>query len=331
MAGINSKIKLVSNWNDLSKLEQKPTRDGYGEGVVASGEENKNLVVVCCDLTESTRSLGFKKKFPERFVQMGVSEQSMVSIAAGMALSGKVPWIASYAMFCPGRAWEQVRTNMALNEANVKIAGAHAGVSVGPDGATHQAIEDIAILRCIPKMTIVAPCDAIEAKKAVIVVSKMVGPAYVRLGREKTPVFTTVESPFILGKAEVLRDGEDAAIIACGPLLHNALLAADELSKKGIECMVINNHTVKPMDEKTIIAAAEKCGAVVTVEEHQVQGGMGSRVAEILARSRPVPMEFVGVEDRFGESGEPKELIEHFGMGVESIKNAVKKVVKRKK
>lgn len=331
MAGINSKIKLNSNWADLAKLEQRPTRDGYGEGVVAAGETDKNIVVVCCDLTESTRSLAFKKKFPERFVQMGVSEQSMVSIAAGMALSGKVPWIASYAMFCPGRAWEQVRTNVALNEANVKIAGAHAGVSVGPDGATHQAIEDLAILRCIPKMTILAPCDAIEARKAVLAASKMVGPAYVRLAREKTPVFTTENSPFVLGKAEILRDGEDAAIVACGPLLHNALLAAEELSKKGIECTVVNNHTIKPMDEKTIIAAAERCGAVVTVEEHQVQGGMGSRVAEILALSEPVPMEFVGVEDRFGESGEPKELIEHFGMGVESIKNAVKKVLKRKK
>lgn len=330
MAGINSKMKLNSNWADLEKLEQKPTRDGYGEGVVASGEADKNVVVICCDLTESTRSLAFKKKFPERFVQMGVSEQSLVSIGAGMALAGKVPWISSYAMFCPGRAWEQVRTNMALNYANVKIAGAHSGVSVGPDGATHQAVEDIAITRCIPKMTVVVPCDVNETKKAVMAVSKMYGPAYVRFGREKTPIFTTVDTPFILGKAEILRDGEDVAIVACGPLLHNALLAADELSKKGIECTVVNNHTIKPMDEKTILSVAEKCRAVVTVEEHQVQGGMGSRVAEILAQGAPVPMEFVGVQDVFGESGEPKELIEYFGMGVESIKNAVKKVLKRK-
>lgn len=331
MGGLNPKMKLNPNCADLAKLEQKPTRDGYGEGVVASGEADKNVVVICCDLTESTRSLAFKKRFPERFVQMGVSEQSLVSIGAGMALAGKIPWISSYAMFCPGRAWEQVRTNMALNYANVKIAGAHSGVSVGPDGATHQAIEDIAITRCLPKMTVVAPCDVIETKKAVMAVSKMYGPAYVRFGREKTPIFTTDDTPFVLGRAEIFRDGADAAIVACGPLVHNALLAAEELSKKGIECAVVNNHTIKPMDEKTILAVAGKCGAVVTVEEHQVQGGMGSRVAEILALGHPVPVEFVGVQDEFGESGDPKELIEHFGMGVESIKNAVKKVLKRKK
>lgn len=338
MAGINLKSKLASNWNDLTKLEQRPTRDGYGEGVVLAGEADKNVVVLCCDLTESTRSLAFKKKFPLRFVQMGVSEQSMVVIAGGMALAGKVPWISSYTMFCPGRTWEQVRTNLALNEVNVKIAGAHSGVSVGPDGATHQAVEDIAIMRCIPNMTVVAPCDAIETKKAVVSLSRMVGPSHMRFGREKSPVFTTEATPFTLGKAEVFRDpsinsgrAADVAIVACGPLVHNALLAADELSKKGIECMVINNHTIKPMDEKTIIAAAKNCGAVVTVEEHQVMGGMGGAVAEVLAKNNPVPMEFVGVQDRFGESGTPNELIEHFGMGVTGIKEAVRKVLKRKK
>lgn len=328
---INPKIKLDPNWADLSKLTQKPTRDGYGEGVVLAGEADKNVVVLCCDLTESTRSLAFKKKFPERFVQLGVAEQSMVVIAGGMALAGKVPWISSYTMFCPGRTWEQVRTNLALNEVNVKIAGAHSGVSVGPDGATHQAIEDIAITRCIPNMTVVAPCDVIETRKAVVAISKMVGPSHTRFGREKSPVFTTEATPFTLGKAEIFREGADVAIIACGPLVHNALLAADELSKKGIECTVVNNHTIKPMDEKTIIAVAKNCGAVVTVEEHQVQGGMGSRVAEILAQNNPVPMEFVGMQDKFGESGSPLELIEYFGMGVSGIKEAIKKVLKRKK
>lgn len=331
MNKINLKAKLVPHWAKLEKLEQKPTRDGYGEGVVLAGEENKNIVVLCCDLTESTRSLAFKKKYPDRFVQMGVSEQSMVVIAAGMALAGKTPWISSYTMFCPGRAWEQVRTNLALNEVNVKIAGAHSGVSVGPDGATHQAVEDIAIMRCIPKMMVVAPCDMIETKKAVRAVSKMIGPAHVRFAREKSPVFTTEETPFTLGKAEIFREGSDVAIIACGPLVHNALLSAAELSKKGIECTVVNNHTIKPMDEKTIVSVAKKCGAVVTVEEHQVMGGMGSRVAEILAQKNPVPMEFIGMQDTFGESGEPRELIEHFGMGVSSIKEAVKKVLRRKK
>ncbi len=331
MAGINKKMKLVPSWNKLKELKQISIRDGYGDGIVLAGGKDKNVVVLCCDLTESTRSLAFKQKFPERFIQMGVSEQSMAVIGAGLALAGKVPWIATYAMFCPGRAWEQVRNSLALNMANVKVAGAHAGVSVGPDGATHQAIEDFAITRCIPKMTIVAPCDAIEAKKAVLAVSKMNGPAYVRFAREKTPVFTKEATPFVLGRAEIFRNGKDAAIIACGPLVHNALLAADELAGKGIECAVVDNHTIKPMDEKTVIAVAKSCGAVVTVEEHQAQGGMGSRVAEILAQAAPVPMEFIGIKDKFGESGKPEELIEHFGMGIESIKNAVKKVLKRKK
>lgn len=331
MNKINLKANLAPNWANLEKLEQKPTRDGYGEGVVLAGEENKNIVVLCCDLTESTRSLAFKKKYPERFVQMGVSEQSMVVIAAGMAMAGKVPWISSYTMFCPGRAWEQVRTNLALNEVNVKIAGAHSGVSVGPDGATHQAVEDIAIMRCIPKMMVVAPCDMTETKKVVLALSRTVGPAHVRFARDKTPIFTTEETPFTLGKAEIFREGNDVAIIACGPLVHNALLAAHELSKKGIECAVVNNHTIKPMDEKTITSVAKKCGAVVTVEEHQVMGGMGSAVAEILARKNPVPMEFIGMQNTFGESGEPLALIEHFGMGVSSIKDAVKRVLKRKK
>lgn len=327
---LNPKAKLHPDVLDLKKLEQKPTRDGYGQGIVLAGKENPNIVVLCADLTESTRSLAFKKEFPDRFIQMGVSEQSMVTIAAGLALAGKVPWIASYAMFCPGRAWEQIRTNVTLNEANVKIAGAHAGVSVGPDGATHQAVEDLAIMRCLPNMTVVAPCDMIETRKAVLAASRLKGAAYIRFAREKTPLFTTEETPFEIGRAEVLRDGSDVALVACGPLVHNALLTAAELEKEGIDCRVINNHTVKPMDETTMVQAAKECGAIVTVEEHQVMGGMGSRVAEILAQNYPVPIEFVGVQDRYGESGTPLELIEAFGMGVGSIKDAVRRVLKRK-
>ena len=324
-------VKLHSSFLDVSKLEQRPTRDGYGEGLVIAGKADPNLVVLCADLTESTRSVVFKKEFPERFVQLGVSEQGMVVIAAGMALAGKVPWIASYAMFCPGRTWEQVRTNVALNNTNVKIAGAHAGVSVGPDGATHQAIEDIAIMLCIPNMTVIAPCDMIETRKAVVAASKMVGPVYVRFAREKSPVFTTEDTPFQIGKAEVFRNGKDVALIACGPLLHNALLAAEALSKEGIECCVINNHTIKPLDEKTIIEAVKACGAVVTIEEHQIAGGMGSAVAELLAQHSPTPQEFVGVHDRFGESGTPSELIEALGMGVGAIQEAARCAVRRKK
>lgn len=311
-------------------LPQKPTRDGYGMGVVEAAAKNTDIVVMCADLTESTRNTEFKKLYPERFIQMGVHEQLLAASAAGFALGGKIPFITSYAMFCPGRSWEQVRTNICLNNVNVKIIGSHAGVSVGPDGATHQAIEDIAITRCIPNMTVLAPCDVHEAKKATLAIAKWKGPCYVRFAREKTHVFTTERTPFEIGKAITLREGKDVAIIGCGPLLWNALKAADELSKQGIECTVINSHTIKPLDEKTILEAAKRCKAVVTVEEHQVAGGFGSAVAEYLAKTYPVPIEFIGVQDEFGESGPPPVLIEHFGMGVKHIKAAAKKVLKRK-
>ena len=330
---INSKAKLVKEILDFKKISQAPTRNGYGEGLIEAGKKNKNIVVLCADLTESTRSEVFKKEFPDRFVEMGVAEQNMASVASGMALIGKIPFISSYAMFSPGRNWEQIRTTIAYNNTHVVIAGAHAGVSVGPDGATHQAIEDIAITRVMPNMTVIVPCDAIEAKKATIVSAGLEGAVYLRFAREKTPVFTTLETPFKIGKAEIFWDSgkkPDVAIIACGPLLHNAILAAAELEKEGIAAQVINNHTVKPMDEKTIIKAAKDAGALVTVEEHQINGGMGSAVAEVLARNYPAPIEFIGVENRFGESGEPNELIEHFGMGVKHIKKAAKKVLKRK-
>lgn len=314
------------------KIEQKPTRDGYGLGVIEAAKNDPRVVVLCADLTESTRNVEFKKLFPDRFVQMGVQEQLLAALGAGMALAGKVPFITSYAMFCPGRAWEQVRTNICLNNVNVKVIGSHAGVSVGPDGATHQAIEDIAIMRCIPNMTVIAPCDAIEARKATVAAATLVGPCYVRFAREKTPVFTTDQTPFEIGRTTVLRDGKDVAIIACGPLIHKALKAADELAKRDrIRCMVINSHTVKPLDEATILAVADRCRAVVTVEEHQITGGLGGAVAEFLSKTRPTPIEFVGVQNRFGESGPPNELIEYFGMGVSHIKAAVKTVMKRKR
>jgi transketolase len=326
---IRHEAHLIS---DLFKkdIEMTPTRNGYGDGIIEAAAKNTNIVVMCADLTESTRNMDFKDKFPDRFIQMGVQEQLLAAAGAGMALGGKIPYITSYAMFSPGRSWEMVRTNICLNEANVKIIGSHAGVSVGPDGATHQAIEDIAIMRPIPNMTIIAPCDVHEAKKATIAISKIDGPCYVRYAREKTPVFTTEKTPFKIGKANVLRDGKDVAIIACGPLVYNALKAADELKRSKIDCMVINSHTIKPLDEKTILEAAKKCKAVVTVEEHQVTGGLGGAIAEFLAKKQPTPIEFIGVQNRFGESGSPTELIEHFGMGVKHIKAAVKKVVKRK-
>ncbi|HTK05267.1 MAG TPA: transketolase C-terminal domain-containing protein [Candidatus Eisenbacteria bacterium] len=311
-------------------VAMKPTRDGYGAGVVEAAKLDPRIVVVCADLTESTRNLDFKKMFPDRFIQVGVHEQFLAAGAAGLALGGKIPFITSYAMFCPGRAWEQVRTNICLNNVNVKIVGSHAGVSVGPDGATHQAIEDIAIMRPIPRITIIAPCDAVEARKATLAVAKLVGPCYVRFAREKTPVFTTDDTPFEIGKAVTFRDGKDVAIIACGPLVHNALKAAEELAGEGLDVRVINSPTIKPLDETAVLAAASECGALVTVEEHQVTGGLGGAVAEFLARTRPTPQEFVGVPNVFGESGDPMQLVEHFGMGVSHIKDAVKRAMARK-
>jgi transketolase len=312
-------------------LKQVPTRNGFGEGLIEAGSRNRNVLGICADLSESTRFEGFRKAHPQQYIEIGVSEQMLVALAGGLAAVGKIPWIASYAMFNPGRSWEQVRTIMALNETNVKIAGAHAGVSVGPDGATHQAIEDIAIMRPIPHMTVLVPCDAAQTKKATLAAAALIGPVYLRFGREKSAVITTDATPFEIGRAQTFRDGSDVAIIACGILVYNALIAAHELSREyGIECLVVNNHTIKPMDEGTVVGAARRCGTVVTVEEHQIAGGMGSRVAEALAANHPVPIEFVGVHDRFGQSGNPDELIEYYGMGVASIKEAARRALRRK-
>jgi transketolase len=312
-------------------IKQVPTRNGFGEGLIEAGSRNRNVLGICADLSESTRFEGFRKAHPQQYIEIGVSEQMLVAMAGGLAAVGKIPWIASYAMFNPGRSWEQVRTIMALNETNVKIAGAHAGVSVGPDGATHQAIEDIAIMRVIPHMLVVVPCDSVQTKKAALALSEAWGPTYLRFGREKSPVITTEQTPFEIGKAQTFREGRDVAIVACGILVYNALVAADKLAREdGIECLVVNNHTIKPMDEPAILDAARACGTIVTVEEHQMQAGMGSRVAEILAQHHPTPIEFVGVNDRFGQSGDPAELIEHYGMGVAAIEQAVRRAHRRK-
>lgn len=328
---LNSNSKLVENILDKSKLEMAAVRDGFGKGIVAAGEKDERVVVLCADLTESTRVLAFKEKFPERFIEVGVAEQNLATIASGMANYGKIPFMSSYAVFSPGRNNEQVRTTISLNNVPVKIAGAHAGISVGPDGATHQALEDIALMRVQPNMVVVVPCDAVEAEKATLAAAFNGRPTYIRFGREKSPIFTTNETPFEIGRAEIYRDGKDVTIIGCGMLLFNALTAAEELAQEGIECTVINNHTIKPIDEKTIIEAAQKTGAIVSVEEHQVIGGLGSAIAEVLSRNYPVPQEYIGVQDRFGESGNPEELIKAFGMGANSIKEAVKKVIARKK
>lgn len=321
------------------EIDMVPTRQGYGEGLVAAGEKDTQVIVLCADVTESTRSNLFAEKFPGRFIEIGVAEQGMATIAAGMALYGKIPFISSYAAFSPGRNWEQIRTTIALNDVPVKIAGAHTGLTVGPDGATHQMLEDIALMRAMPNMTVIAPADAIEAKKATIEAAKTEHPVYIRFAREKTPVFTIDETPFKIGRAEVLWDpstgsGHRAdplvAIIACGPLVYEALLAAKELNKKGIEVVVINSHTIKPLDEQTIIRAAKTCGAVVSVEEHQITGGLGGAVAEVLSRNFPVPQEFIGMPDSFGESGQSDELLEKYKMKSKDIIEAVKRVIRRK-
>ncbi len=328
---INKETKLNSKLFDRD-VERAPIRNGYGEGLLIAGEKDKNVVVLCADLSESTRSEAFAKKYPERFVQLGVAEQNMATIAAGLGISGKVAFISSYATFSPGRNWEQIRTTISYNDSNVKVAGHHAGISVGPDGATHQAVEDIATMRVMANMKVFVPCDAIEAKKATTAAAKIYGPVYLRFAREKTPVVTTEDTPFTPGKAEIFWQSKkpQAAIIACGPLVYNAMLAARGLEEEGIGTIVVNNHTIKPMDEKRIVEVAKKCGAVVTVEEHQVAGGMGSAVAEILSKKLPTPMEFIGMQNVFGESGPPNELIEKYGMGAKDIASAVKKVLKKR-
>lgn len=322
--------KLKENLFDQPELAL--TRDGFGKGLLELGETNKQVVALCADLAESTRMLAFKEKYPDRYIEIGVAEQNLAAVASGLANYGKTPFVASYATFSPGRNNEQIRTTISLNNVPVKIVGSHAGLSVGPDGATHQALEDIALMRVQPNMTIISPCDREEVYKATLAAAAHPGPVYLRLAREKTPLMTTAETPFVLGKANMVWLGENpqVAIFATGPLLYNALLAAKELENK-IAVSVINVHTIKPLDRDAVVAAARDAGAVVTIEEHQVAGGLGSAIAEALAEEYPVPMQFVGVRDQFGQSGEPNELIEHYGMSVKHIVAAIKKTYARKK
>jgi transketolase len=315
-------------------VEQVAIRKGFGEGLLLAGDKNQRVVGLCADLTESTQMHLFRKKYPERFVEIGVAEQDLASVASGMAAMGKIPFISSYAMFSPGRNWEQIRTTICYNSGtNVKIAGSHAGVSVGPDGGSHQALEDIALTRVLPRMTVISPCDAIEARKATIAAAEMNGPVYIRLAREKTPIITAEETPFEIGPVQLFYESKGeikAAIVATGALVYQALMSARRLEDEGFAVKVLNLATIKPLDEESIVDLARAVGAIVTVEEHQIKGGMGSAVAECLARHHPVPIEFIGVDDRFGQSGKPDELIEYYGMGVDSIMKAVKKVIKRK-
>lgn len=327
----NKNLHLHTDIFDPGKLDQSATRDGFGKGLVEAGEKNPQVLALCADLAESTRVHWFKEKFPERYVELGVAEQNLAAVGSGFANYGKIPFIMSYAAFSPGRNWEQIRSTITLNNVPVKIVGAHSGVSVGPDGATHQALEDIALMRALPNMTVVVPADSEEARKATLAIAENGKPSYIRLARAKTPVFTTADTPFEIGKAQIVYEKTDAkiGIIACGSLVYQSILAAEELANEGINISVMNLSTIKPMDEKSVIAFAQSLDHVVTAEEHQIAGGMGSAVAEVLSQHHPIKMSYIGMHDRYGESGEPDELLEYFGFTkngiIEHIKNQLKK------
>lgn len=329
---LNPNLKLNTKLFDQD-VEIKPTRTGYGEGLLELGGNNPNVVALCADLTESTYAHLFAQKYPDRFFQCGVAEQNMAAIAAGLGISGKIPFMSSYAIFSPGKNWETIRTTIIYNNANVKIAGHHAGIMTGPDGATHQATEDIAITRSWPGISIFVPCDSIEGKKATIKAGEIEGPVYLRFTRDKTPMMTTSETPFEVGKIQTfwVTDSPVATIFATGYMLHYALQAAKELEQENIHVLVANVSTIKPLDEKTLLSLAKDTKAFVTVEDHQVMGGLGGTIAEFTAKNIPTPMEFIGLQDTFAESGSPRELIEKYKMGKEHIKSAVKKVITRKK
>ncbi len=311
------------------RQQSTPTRNGYGDALLELGSDER-IVVLTADLAESTRTQAFRETFPERFIECGVSEQNMVGMAAGLALSGKIPFVSSYATFMPGRTWDQIRVSVCYSNTNVKLAGAHAGLSVGPDGATHQALEDIAITRVLPNLLVIVPCDYHETKQATLAIAGMEGPAYLRFAREKTPVILAEDAPFIIGKHVILRAGTDVTLIACGPLVYEALVAARLLEERGIEAEVINASTLKPFDEKTLLKSLKKTGCAVTVEEHQIHGGLFGAVSEILARELPTPVEPVAMPDSFGESGEPAELLQAYGLTSTAIFKAAKQTIKRK-
>lgn len=313
------------------KLEAEPIRKGFGRGLKKAGELDERVVAACADLTDSTQISLFKEAFPGRFVEIGVAEQNLVTVGSGLAAMGKIPFVSSYAAFSPGRNWEQIRTTICLNDQPVKIVGSHAGVSVGPDGATHQMLEDIALMRVLPNMVVVAPGDSVEAEKATLAMAKDMRPGYLRLAREATPVFTTESTPFEIGKAYVYAPGTDVTIITTGTMTYQALLAAEEMYKDGIDAEVIHVPTIKPLDAETILKSVRKTGCVVTAEEAQAAGGLGGAVAELLADHLPVPMHRIGMQDRFGESGEPEELIHHFGLDAKHIRLAAHHILERKK
>ncbi len=309
-------------------MEPKATRFGYSDALLELGEKDQRICALDADLAKSTSSARFRDKYPDRFFQMGIAEQNMVDVAAGLALGGKIPFASSYAVFVTGRAWEQMRTMVAYSNLPIRIAG-HAGVSVGPDGATHQALEDIAIMSVLPNMTVLSPCDYIETVKATKASAYIDGPAYIRFGRAPIPVITTEDTPFVLGKANVMLEGSDVTIVATGIMVGESLVAADKLKEFGISAEVLNVHTIKPLDANTILNSVSKTGRLVVAEEHQITGGLGSIVATLLAKNLPTPAEFVAMDDRFGESGEPFELLKHFKCNSCEVVDAAMRVLSR--
>jgi transketolase len=305
----------------------EPNRAGFGRGLKAVGETNETVVALCADLTDSTQMSLFKEAFPKRFVEVGVAEQNLVTLGSGFARAGKIPFVSSYAAFSPGRNWEQIRTTVALNNQPVKIIGSHAGLYTGPDGATHQMLEDIALMRVLPNMVVIAPGDSVEAEKATKLAAENGKPTYIRLAREKIPIFSTPESPFEIGKAYVLRDGQDVSLMGTGTMTYQLLAVANILAENGINAEVVHVPTIKPLDEETIVTSARKTGRVVTAEEGQIKGGFGGAVTELLSEQLPTPIKRIGMQDHFGESGKPSELLDHFGLTPEKIADSVREFV----
>jgi len=320
-------LHLVQNVR-AKDLKKESVRKGFGRGLLAAGEKDENIVGACADLTGSTAMNMFAEKFPERYIEIGVAEQNLVTVGAGLSAMGKLPFVSSYAAFCPGRCWEQIRTTICLNQRPVKIVGSHAGLSVGPDGATHQMLEDIALMRSLPYMIVIAPCDSLEAERATLALAKdKINPGYLRLAREETPIVTTDKTPFEIGKAYVYREGKDITLIATGTMTYHAMVAAEVLAKDGIDAEVIHVPTIKPLDEKTILASVRKTGKVVTAEEAQIAGGLGGAIAELLGEKCPARMKRIGMNDHFGESGEPEELMQHFGLTATHIALAAHEIL----
>lgn len=310
-------------------VHKEPIRAGFGRGLRVAGEADERIVALCADLTESVQMHLFREAFPERFVEIGIAEQNLVTVASGMARAGKIPFTSSYAAFSPGRNWEQIRTTACLNDQPVKIIGSHAGVSVGPDGATHQMLEDIALMRILPNMVVIAPGDSLEAERATIALAQNGKPTYLRLAREKTPIISTENTPFEIGKAYVLRQGTDVSLLGTGSMTYHLLMLARKLEENGVSAEVIHVPTVKPLDEATILASVARTGRVVTAEEAQMAGGFGGAVAELLSEKSPAPLYRIGMRDRFGESGTPDELMSYFGFTADTMYDGVKAFVEK--